>query len=78
MNKQPLPEHIKKYFWGDDTSELDLKKNEQYILQTLLERGDQAAVAWVLSKVDKKTIKSFLPRLRLSKKSAGFWNIYFS
>lgn len=78
MSSQPLPAYITQYFWGDDLSRLDLEKNQKYILETLLEKGDREALHWLFSNIDKKTILNFLPELRLNKKSAHFWNIYFA
>ncbi len=73
-----LPSYITKYFWGDNVSELDLQKNKAYIVQTILDKGDQDAIRWLFSAIDLSTIKDILPSIRLSKKSAHFWNIYLS
>ena len=78
MTQQPFPDYVSKYFWGDNLQELDLEKNKKYILQVLLEQGNQTAISWLLRKVNKQTIKNLLPTLKLSKKSANFWNIYLS
>lgn len=78
MNNQSLPSHVTQYFWGDDLSQLDLLKNQKYIVQTLLETGNSDALHWLFSTIDRHTIKNFLPTLKLSKKSAHFWNIYLS
>ena len=76
MDNQSFPSYVAQYFWGDDLTHLDLSKNKKYITQTLLEMGDRDALKWLFSTVDKETIKSLLPTLKLSKKSAHFWNIY--
>lgn len=73
-----LPPHITKYFWGDNISELDLQKNKTYIIQTILDKGDQNAIKWLFSTIDPRTIKDMLPSIRLDKKSAHFWNTYLS
>jgi hypothetical protein len=78
MNSTQLPEFITRYFWGDDLQQLDFSKNKKYILQTLLERGNQKAIQWLFSILDRDSIKSMLPRIKLSKKSAHFWNIYLA
>ncbi len=67
MNNSTLPDFVTQYFWGDDLSQLDLSKNKAYILQVLLERGDQKAIRWVLATIDKQTIQTQLPNLKLSK-----------
>lgn len=78
MDDQPIPSDIARYFWGDDLRELNVSKNQKYIIQTLLETGNSEALKWLFSTIDKQTIKNFLPALRLSEKSAHFWKIYLS
>lgn len=78
MSNQQLPSYLEQYFWGDDLTQLSITKNEKYIIQTLLEQGDSKALRWLFETFDKQTIKNYLPTLKLSKKSAHFWNIYLS
>ena len=78
MDKQSLPPYVTQYFWGDNLAQIDLSKNQKYIIQTLLEMGNNDALRWLFATIDKQTVKSFLPALKLSKKSANFWKIYLS
>lgn len=78
MKNFSFPSYVARYFWGDNIQQLKLLENEKYIIQTLLEKGDQHAIEWLLSAINKNTIKNLLPTLKLSKKSANYWNIYFS
>ena len=78
MNTQQLPEFITKYFWGDDLSQLDFSKNRRYVLQVLLERGNQKALQWLFSVIDRDSIKAILPTIKLGKKSAHFWSVYLA
>lgn len=78
MVNQPLPPYITQYFWGDDLSQLDLEKNQKYIVETLLEKGDDKAIHWLFSNLEKQTIVKYLPTLKLSKKSEHFWSIYLA
>ena len=73
-----IPTQVQKYFWGDDLSELSLKKNKKYIAQILLEKADGEALSWFLKNVDSNEILEMLPSLRLSAKSRNFWKIYLS
>jgi len=72
----PLPNHITKYFWGDDLSQLSWNKHQKYITKTLLEKGNQKAVSWLLKKTNSKELKKQLSVLNLDQKSENFWNIY--
>lgn len=78
MQNTHLPDYITKYFWGDDLSELDLQKHQDYISQTILDKGDTKAVAWLFSQMKKETIKQKLPKFKLSPKSKHFWEVYLS
>jgi len=78
MENQKLPEYITKYFWGDNLEELSLKNNYKYILQTILEKGDQIAVHWMFQNFSPNQIKKDIHTLKLSSKSTNFWNIYLA
>lgn len=78
MTSNSIPSYIEKYFWGDNLDELDLEKKNTYIIQTLLEKGDQKAIKWLFSVLGESVIKEALPAVRLSKKSEHFWNLYLS
>jgi len=73
-----IPDDAKKYFWGDDLSDLSWEKHKKYIIQTLLEKGDLASWRWLFTKVSKSEVKELLPDLRLQPKSSNFWKIYLS
>ncbi len=78
MAHTSLPPFISKYFWGDDLHTLDLENHKTYIIQTILEKGDREAVRWLFATISVSTVKETVPKIRLSKKSAHFWNIYLS
>ena len=73
-----LPEAVKKYFWGDDPNDLSWQNNQQYITETILEKGDRDAVRWLFSRIEKTKLKELIPNLHLSAISANFWRIYLS
>ncbi len=76
MYMQKLPPNVTKYFWGDDLNELNLNDHQDYIIQTLLDNGDEHAIRWLLRTYCKNDLYEMLPRLKLSPRSANFWNIY--
>ncbi len=73
-----FPSNIKKYFWGDNLQELSWPKHKKYIIQTLLDKGDKSALKWLFAQTSKQKVKSYLPQLKLNKKSANFWSTYLS
>lgn len=73
-----LPEGVQKYFWGDDLGELSWEKHKDYIVQNLLNKGDEKAVAWLLGLMSRDELRGLLPSLKLEPKSANFWKVYLS
>ena len=73
-----LPKNLHKYFWGDNLYELNWQDHNKYITQTLLEKGDVGATAWLLKTADRSELLEQLPELKLTPKSFNFWNIYLS
>lgn len=74
-----LPKFLKKYFWDVEFKELDFERDKEFVIKRLLEYGDPNALAWLLKKVKKETIKNILFKKRgFSLKSANFWAVFFS
>lgn len=73
-----IPAQVKKYFWGDDLAQLNWQDHQQYITQTLLERGGKQSISWLFDQVSRKDVQKMLPSLKLSPKSRNFWEIYLS
>lgn len=78
MDNQSIPSYVTQYFWGDDLNQLSMNQHQKYIVQTLLEMGNSDAIKWLFTTIDRETIKNFLPNLKLTKKSANFWNLYLN
>jgi hypothetical protein len=74
--KTLIPGYIKKYFWGDDLSQLSWPDHKQYICKTILEKGDKKAVLWLFKKINKTELKKMLAFFNLDPTSKNFWEIY--
>jgi hypothetical protein len=74
MAGKKLPIFLKKYFWEVDFGEINPNKHSAFIIERILELGDQKATNWLLENFPKRTIKQVLCQTRkLSEKSANFW-----
>ena len=73
-----IPLQTKKYFWGDDLSQLNWQDHKPYIVQTLLNKGDSESVSWLLRQTTRSDILNMLSTLNLDSKSNNFWKIYLS
>jgi hypothetical protein len=63
-------------FWDTDSSRLDLQQNKEYIIERVLELGDENAVSWLVSCYHRSEIKKVLAASRrISRKSANYWSL---
>ncbi|KKS38261.1 MAG: hypothetical protein A3G49_02365 [Candidatus Sungbacteria bacterium RIFCSPLOWO2_12_FULL_41_11] len=73
-----LPPFLHKYFWDVDFKKLDSKADGQYIIERILEYGDEKAVNWLKKNIERRFIVSVLKNCRsLSPQSANFWAVIF-
>lgn len=73
---QKLPPFFKEYFWDVDFKKLDLKKYPYFIIERVLEYGDQKAIKWLKKNFTLRQIKRFIKKSRIiSPKTANFWSL---
>ncbi|MBU1200128.1 hypothetical protein KJ953_01170 [Patescibacteria group bacterium] len=73
-----IPVQVRKYFWGDDLNQLNWQDHSQYIIQTLLDKGDTKSISWLFKKTNPNHILNMLPLLKLSSKTRNFWQVYLT
>lgn len=57
---------------------MDVVAGKRYVIERLLEFGDEEALHWMFEKYDRKTIRQVAVTARgLSKLSGNFWALYF-
>jgi hypothetical protein len=78
VTKKKLPSYLKKYFWDIDFAQLDYERHPRYVLERILELGDEKAVRWMVHNSPQTQIIEVLSESRnLSPKSANFWSLIF-
>jgi len=71
-------ERLKKYFWDMEIDKIDVQKHKKYIIERLLEMGDEQAVSWLKKKFTKKEIIGVIQKnKRLSHLSSNYWDLIF-
>lgn len=74
-----IPKFLKKYFWDVDFPKLSKKNHSKFIIERILEYGDEKAVKWMRNNFKLNEIKDVLCKSRrLSQKSANFWQFIFN
>ena len=65
-------------FWDVNPNKIDVKKNAQYIIERILELGNDSEVKWLMKKYDKDVLKKTVEQSRsLSLRSRALWNLMF-
>jgi len=73
-----LPQFLKKYFWDVDFSKLNKEIYASFVIERILEEGDEKAVKWMRDNFDLNQIKNVLYNSKnLSPKSANYWQFIF-
>jgi len=73
-----IPGWLEPYFWDVRIRDLDLKNNRIFIIERLLNEGDQAALQWLFRTYSEREIKEAVLESRgLSPKTARCWQNYF-
>ncbi len=74
-----LPNFLKKYFWDVDFEKLKAKTHPEFVLERLLEYGDEKAVNWMKKNYTENEIANVLFHFRgVSPKSANYWALIFN
>jgi len=74
-----LPQFLKKYFWDVDFSKLDKETYASFIIERILEEGDEKATRWMRDNFDLDQIKNVLYNSKnLTPRSANYWQLIFN
>ncbi|MBA7497463.1 hypothetical protein ES704_00191 [subsurface metagenome] len=74
-----LPQFLKKYFWDVNLSKLNEEIYTSFIVERILEEGDEKATRWMRDNFDLEQIKNVLYNSKnLSPRSANYWQLIFN
>lgn len=78
MKNQELAQ-IQRYFWDTDVEALDIRRHRRYIIERILELGDEQAVGWMKKNFSADDIRERVRNSRrLSARSRNFWQLVFN
>ncbi|MCD6336209.1 MAG: hypothetical protein J7M27_12940 [Candidatus Latescibacteria bacterium] len=73
---EPLPAFLAPFFWEIDFARLRLAGRERYIIERLLEYGDDRAIRWLKTTFSPEAIGRVVRRSRcLSRNTANLWGL---
>jgi len=71
-----LPAFLKLYFWEVDFAHVQLPKHEVYVIERVLEYGDDQAIGWLRRTFAPESIARVVRRSRrLSRNTANLWSL---
>ena len=63
-------------FWDVDPAKIDTKKNAQYVIERILDFGNDREVRWMLENYNKSTLKKIIANSRsLTPQSKSLWTL---
>ncbi len=75
-NLYMIDAELRKYFWDVNPTKLDSGVHKTYIIERILDMGDEPAVAWLRRTYSKEDILKVAEKSRrLSAKSKNFWKL---
>lgn len=79
MTAHSLPQR-KSLFWDTDPALLDIQKNSTYIVERILDFGNDTEVKWLFQQYPSSFIKAvvYAPRSQLHNKSQVLWKLVLS
>lgn len=68
-----MPSHL---FWDTDPDQMDLERHRAYIIERVLEHGDDEDARWLFRQYSRSVIAGVVQKSRrLSQKSKNYWSI---
>jgi len=79
MKKTPtkIPQRLWKYFWDVNVKKLNPQEKPYFVINRLLDKGDDEAVRWVTAHFSQGTIQETFKKIRDFRAKIGyFWALY--
>jgi hypothetical protein len=77
-SKQTLPKFLKPYFWETELARVNPKRHASYIIERVLEYGDDRAIRWLRKNYSPAQIARVVRTSRvISSNTANLWALIF-
>lgn len=75
--RKTLPRYLKRYFWEVDFAQVQLPEREFYVIERLLEHGDDRAIRWLKQTFTPEAIGHVVKESRaISRRTANLWGLF--
>lgn len=75
--KLSIPKSFYPFFWDVDVKKIDPSKKAHFVVQRLLDKGDDNCIRWVRKNFSKRTIRETLTQMRdFSPWVGNFWRLF--
>lgn len=72
--KAPLPDFLRRFFWDTDFGQLRVSEHRLYVIERILEVGDDQAIRWLSRTYGVSAIADVVRRSRkISRNTANLW-----
>ncbi|MBM3209633.1 hypothetical protein FJZ40_05110 [Candidatus Shapirobacteria bacterium] len=79
MAPTSLPKFLYPFFWDINAKKLNPREKPYFVIQRLLDKGDQEAVRWVRRNFSSELIKETFQTMRdFSPQKGRFWSIFLN
>jgi len=73
-----MDEVVRPLFWDTDANTVDFVSHAPYVIERVLEHGNDAQAAWLFSRYSREAIRRVVETSRqLSPRSENYWRIKF-
>ena len=71
-----IPQELERFFWNVDLKQLDTERNQRFVIERILEKGDDEAVRWLRAQYPEGALRGVVSESRrLSPKSRNYWGL---
>ena len=74
-----MPEFLYQYFWDVNAKELTTEHDGRFVMERILEKGNEQAVAWLNETFSRTDLEAVVRESRrLSPKSRNYWGLLYN
>ncbi len=69
-----LPDYVMELFSGEKSQNISWQGQRNYVVKTIMNKGDERSIGWLMRQMNKQALIKLLPRLKLDKRRIEYWS----